>query len=160
MVGIIAEVAVDSKNKEVAGVRHFGELLRFKCQRCAIFCCKLGPPQLLPRDIERIEQAGLDPIDILNGDRRRLKIRSDGSCAFLSSSGITESHVCSIYDLRPTLCRLYPFHFERSGRDLYTIKPIPCCKGLNSKRGEIVDARFVAQIAESALLELIDAGLV
>lgn len=160
MVDIIAEITVNSENQQVANVRHLGERLTFKCQRCAIFCCKLGPPRLLPRDIERLKQAGYDANDILNHDCTSFKSQSDGSCRFLSSSGIPESYKCLVYNFRPALCRSYPFQFERSGPDSYAVKLIPCCNGLNLKSGETVDARFVAHIAESVLFELIDAGLV
>ncbi len=157
---IIAEITVDFEKKKVASVKRLCRGLTFKCQMCAVFCCRLGPPQLLPRDIERLKRAGFSLDDALTHDRKGLKSQSDGSCRFLSSGRTLGSYRCSIYNFRPALCRSYPFQFERSGSDLFAVKLIPCCRGLNVKSGEIVDARFIALIAESVLFELIDAGLV
>ena len=56
------------------------------------------------------------------------------------------------------MCRLYPFRFERLGHNLFVLKLIPCCNGINSKKGEKVDTKFVDGIASSVLIELIDAG--
>ena len=140
--------------------------LRFKCRRCATFCCKLGGPWLTRKDIERIERVGYDAKDflksVLNNEvkglpimRGSLKNREDGSCIFLNFDVGKNRYKCSIYDFRPALCRLYPFDFDWISPNSLVLKFIPCCRGLNNRDGELVDEKFVDNHLLGALLEAI-----
>lgn len=128
--------------------------LSFKCKRCATFCCKLGGPRLLDLDVERIKRAGYDLRGFLEGIPKNgfkaqsktsfnLKNKKHGSCVFLEYETEKGVYNCSIYDFRPTLCRLYPFDFERIGLNSFVLKFIPCCRGLNDSNGELVNERFI-----------------
>lgn len=139
--------------------------LRFRCLRCATFCCRLGGPQLTEKDAERIRQGGYDVRDFLEPvlDREfkglplmrfSLKSKGDGSCVFLRLDSTQGVYGCSIYDFRPALCRLYPFDFERIGPNVLMLRIIPCCKGLNYSNGEIVDEEFIMKHLFNAILEL------
>ena len=141
--------------------------LRFKCRRCATFCCKLGGPWLTRKDIERIEGVGYDVKDflesVLNNEvkglpimRGSLKNREDGSCIFLNSDVGKNSYKCSIYDFRPALCRLYPFDFDRVSPGSVVLKLIPYCRGLNNPDGELVDEEFINNHVLGVLLEIME----
>ena len=163
--GNIAEAALNPKTKRITKMAFRQKHLRFRCRRCATFCCKLGGPKLTQRDIERIRQAGYSEDDFLeplsNKEfkglpvmRGSLKNREDGSCAFLRFDEEKDVHECSIYDVRPALCRLYPFDFEMVNPDSFVLKLIPCCRGLNDPRGELVNKEFVINRLTDAVLDL------
>lgn len=88
--------------------------------------------------------------------RGSLRNREDGSCIFLKFDAKENRYECSIYDLRPILCRLYPFDFDRVGSNIIVLKFIPCCRGLNSPDGKLVDERFINSHLLAPLLEAIE----
>ena len=73
----------------------------------------------------------------------RLKNKEDGSCVFLSFDVGKNVYECSIYEVKPTLCRLYPFDFEIIDSNFFMLKLIPCCKGLCKRDGELVNKSFI-----------------
>lgn len=156
----IAEVTIDLKARRLRKIHYSLSHLTFKCQRCGVFCCKLGGPTLSETDTNRLKQAGYKTTDFLDVDQNSIRSRTDGSCIFLSFDAQARLHNCSVYNLRPALCRLYPFRFERSGRNSYTLRLIPCCNGLNTKDGESVDTDFITKTTSDILFELIDTGLI
>jgi Fe-S-cluster containining protein len=157
---------VDSKTRQVRDLSLLQKRFRFKCKRCATFCCRLGGPKLTRKDIERIEEAGYHVKDFLepaNSEfkampftRGSLKNREDGACIFLKFDAKQKHYECSIYDFRPILCRLYPFDFDRVGTNSIVLKFIPCCRGLNNLDGKLVDERFINKHLLAPLLEAID----
>jgi len=153
--GKIAEITMEPKTKEIS-LNFLGNTLRFRCQRCAVFCCKLGGPKLSPKDVERLRQGGYNQDVFLDVKQTSLKGKKDGSCVFLSVNAEKGLYRCSVYDFRPTLCRLYPFQFEKLGPQSYALKFIPCCNGLNTENGEIVDEKFFVKFLQEILFDLID----
>jgi len=163
----LARITINSETKQIIDLSLHQKHLRFKCGRCATFCCKLGGPKLTRKDIERVKQAGYDVkhffepasknefkgLPIMRGS---LKNREDGSCIFLNSDVGKNSYKCSIYDFRPALCRLYPFDFDWISPNSLVLKFIPCCRGLNNRDGELVDEKFVDNHLLGALLEAIE----
>jgi len=139
--GDIAKVSLEPETRNVKQVTFCIKNLRFKCKRCATFCCKLGGPKLSVGDVERLKQAGYEETEFLDAVNGSLKNRSDGSCVFLrlKERGVYE---CSVYDARPTLCRLYPFHFQEMSSSLFILKIMPC-RGISRSTGEPVNARFI-----------------
>lgn len=156
----VAEVTIDPRTKEMIKIDVHRSSLKFKCQRCAVFCCKLGPPPLLPGDTERLKQAGVDIGRFFNSELTSLRTTKEGFCSLMSVNIREGTYKCSIYDLRPALCRLYPFRFEKSGPHSYALKFIPCCNGLNRDDGESVDGRFFAQHLRIILDEMIKSNVV
>jgi len=137
-----------------------GSPLRFKCQRCASLCCKLGGPKLSLKDIESLKQAGNNPEKFLVTKQTSLKSRGDSSCIFLFFNVEEGFYQCSVYDSRPTFCRLYPFQFEKIGPDSYALKFIPCCNGLNTVDGQVVDERFFVRFLQKILFDLMDSEVI
>jgi len=152
----IAEIAIKPRTKHAISLNFHGDPLRFRCQRCAVFCCKLGGPKLMGKDVERLSQAGYDLDTFLDDKRVSLKSRKDGSCIFLFFNAEEGIYECSVYDHRPTFCRLYPFQLERSRPQTYVLKFIPCCNGLNTVDGEVVNGKFFARFLRKIFLELVD----
>ena len=160
----LAKITVNSETREIRDLSIQQKSLRFKCRRCATFCCRLGGPKLTSKDIEQIMEAGYDVKDflkpILDSEFKgiptmcgSLKNKEDGSCIFLKFDVEADHYKCSIYDFRPALCRLYPFDFDKVGPNFIVLKVIPCCRGLNNPDGELVDEEFIANYLLDALLE-------
>jgi len=163
---VLAKITVDSKTRQIRDLSLLQKCFRFKCKRCATFCCRLGGPKLTRKDIERIEEAGYHVKDFLEPSnsefkgmsvmRGSLKNREDGACIFLKSDAKQNRYECSIYAFRPILCRLYPFDFDRIGSNSIVLKFIPCCRGLNNPDGKLVDERFVNKHLLATLLEAVE----
>ncbi|MDH5449301.1 MAG: YkgJ family cysteine cluster protein [Candidatus Bathyarchaeota archaeon] len=160
----IAKIVLETK--QIADITVCKGNLRFKCKRCAIFCCKLGGPTLAENDVQRIKEAGYVNDNVLETSARnisrhasmtqsRLRKREDGSCVFLKFNERLKAYECSIYDVRPALCRIYPFDFERINSNSLMLKFIPCCRGLNDPDGELIDKKFIAKYLLDAIFEIL-----
>jgi Fe-S-cluster containining protein len=162
----LARITINPETSQIKDLFLHQKPLRFKCRRCAIFCCRLGGPWLTGKDIERIKQVGYNAKDFLEPAlnkefkslpimRGSMKNRKDGSCVFLKFDTKKNSYECLIYDFRPALCRLYPFDFDWISPNIIMLKFIPCCRGLNNHDGEPVDQKFITNHLLDALLETI-----
>lgn len=140
--GDIAKISLEPKTHNVKNVTIYTKNLRFKCKRCATFCCKLGGPKLSVDDVERLKQAGYEETEFLDAVTGSLKNRSDGACVFLRLQRGRDVYECSVYDARPTLCRLYPFYFQKMSPHLFILRLMPC-RGISRSPGEPVDERFL-----------------
>ena len=161
----VARIMLNPVTRQITNIMVYQKNLRFKCKQCATFCCELGGPNLTRGDIERIEQAGyktesfLGPVQ--NGRYKSvvtpygcLRNKKDGSCIFLKFNHEKRSYECAIYDVRPVLCRLYPFEVETPSRNCTIIRIISCCRGLNNPDGELVDKRFIMNHIVEAIFNL------
>jgi len=151
----IAEVMLDPEKRQIVGLTPY-QRLRFKCKRCATFCCKLGGPKLTDKDIEQIRRAGYDEEEFLEPSSNSLKSKKDGSCIFLKFEAEKDVYTCSIYDLRPVLCKLYPFYVNKISPQSFMLKLIPCCMGLNNPNGEAVDKAFITHFLLDVALEVLE----
>ena len=155
----LAEITVDPKARKVIRIDCHEHEASFRCQRCAVFCCKLGPPNLSQKDIKRLKLSGRSLNRFLDEHHMTLRSREDGSCVFLSLDSRNTKHRCDVHSLRPTLCRLYPFQFQKLNESKYELRLITCCNGLNTHDGVPVDTSFVSRLAKSELPMLIDSNL-
>jgi len=151
--GNIAQISFEPGTRNVNNITFFIRNLRFKCKRCATFCCKLGGPTLSLKDVERLKKAGHKEAEFLDGAHGSLKNRADGSCVFLQLDKERHFCKCSVYDSQPVLCMLYPFHFEKISPCSFMLKILPC-RGINRRYGELVDERFVIAHLLDALQDL------
>ena len=150
----IAKVKLDPETGQILDIHLFEKSLRFRCRRCAIYCCKLGGPCLVKEDIEQIESAGHKTSEFIEDSKRKygnhslltsaMKNRKDGSCIFLRTDEKRNVCECSIYEIRPILCRLFPFEIKRIDIGSFLLKILPC-NGLNDADGELVNKRFVVK---------------
>ncbi len=107
--------------------------VHFECQRCAK-CCGDGSHRgrnilLLESDVRQISKTtGLRPLSFASRSlsvqpyRYRMKKRS-GKCVFL------DGKACRIYNLRPLICRFYPFSLKR-GNNGYRLEVSEECPGI------------------------------
>lgn len=161
----IAEIRWDLETGKITDITFLRTDLRFKCRRCAVFCCKLGGPRMSGEDIQRLRQAGYEPDDFLDvaadggfglegGGKSAMKQRENGSCVFLEYDGENKVYRCSVYEFRPALCRLYPFEFKRTGLNTGFLRVIPCCNGLNTREGASVGRKMIDELF-GTILELL-----
>ena len=94
------------------------------------------------KDVERLKKAGYKEAEFLDDAHGNLRSKADGSCVFLQVDKERHFFECSVYDSRPALCRLYPFHFEKINPNSFMLKILPC-RGLNRRYGELVDEKFI-----------------
>jgi Fe-S-cluster containining protein len=138
----IAEIRIEPETSNVKHIALFSDNLRFKCRRCAAFCCKLGGPRLSSKDVERLRRAGLTRAELLDATNGSLKNTVSGSCVLLKFDPLRRFYECTVYPHRPALCRLYPFHIEKTSSDTFVLKLLPC-RGINRRLGTIIDERFL-----------------
>jgi Fe-S-cluster containining protein len=110
---------------------------------------------LTKEDIEQIESAGHKTSEFVEDSKREygshslmttvMKNRKDGSCIFLRTDEKRNAYECSIYEIRPILCRLFPFEIKRIDIGSFLLKILPCCNGLNDVDGELVNKKFVVK---------------
>jgi len=160
----IAKIIFDREKKQILNIITLREDLRFRCKRCAVFCCKLGGPLVREADLKRIARAGFDPYEFIEPIRHRhnqqrdviavLKQKDDGSCIFLKYNETMDLYECRIYEDRPSLCRLYPFEFILENDETGILRIIPCCNGLNTPNGEIVNREFIEKYLLDAIREI------
>ena len=149
----IAIVRINPETGQFLDIHLFEKGLRFKCKRCATYCCKLGGPCLTKEDIEQIESSGHKTNEFVADSGRKygnypmtseMRNRKDGSCIFLRTDKKRNTYECSIYEIRPVLCRLFPFEIKGIDISSFLLKILPC-NGLNDADGELVNERFVAK---------------
>jgi len=148
----VAEIEFDPETIQITSIVFSRRDLRYKCKRCAVFCCKLGGPTLTENDLKRLREVRHESMDFLvhaaldkSEKQLVLKQKDDGSCIFLKYDAENKIYVCNIYDQRPSLCRLYPFEFQRTDPYKGMLRLIPCCNGLNAYDGSLVDGKFVEE---------------
>jgi Fe-S-cluster containining protein len=138
----IAEIRIEPETGKVEHITLFSGNLRFKCRRCAAFCCKLGGPRLSSRDVERLREAGLTRAEFLDATNSIMKNTVSGSCVLLKFDSKKRFYECTVYTNRPALCRLYPFHVEKISSDEFVLKLLPC-RGINRRSGTVIDELFL-----------------
>jgi Fe-S-cluster containining protein len=147
----IARVRIDSETGQFLDINLSEKGLRFRCKRCATYCCKLGGPFLTKEDMAQIESVGYKACEFVEDSKGKygellmtsaMKNKEDGSCVFLRLDEKRKAYECSIYEIRPVLCRLFPFEIKIVGVGSFLLKILPC-NGLNDANGELVNKRFI-----------------
>jgi Fe-S-cluster containining protein len=114
--------------------------VRFRCIKCGI-CCgdtkeKTRHILLLRTEAEQIATATLQSISKFAVKHKgkapysyEMKKRTkDGKCVFL------ENNCCTIYSLRPLICRFYPFELKNAQSGKYSFLYTDECPGINTGR--------------------------
>jgi uncharacterized protein len=95
------------------------------CTACAN-CCRVATTQVTERDVERLARYfRISPAQFLNQytveseDEGRILKRNDNGCVFL------EGNLCSVYEVRPHACELFPHLTKGAGSLLSRMWQMP-----------------------------------
>jgi len=115
----------------------YPEGVRFKCQRCPL-CCgdtqdKVRRIFLLEREVEIISKQTSKAIEDISEQidgfepyTYVMKKTKEGVCIFLNDNS------CSIYELRPLVCRFYPFQLQSLTNNHYQFTYTEECPGIEN----------------------------
>lgn len=98
LLAILLIIVINTKDV-IKAVKTYGRRSDFKCSMCGN-CCRFLTTPVTDADIARIREGGYD--DFVRDDMKALK-RVNGRCMFLKDDR------CSIHEIRPQVCRDYPF---------------------------------------------------
>lgn len=130
--------------------------MRFRCTKCGI-CCgdtkeKTRHILLLRTEAEQIATATLQPISEFTARIRdkapysyEMKKTEDGKCVFL------ENNCCTIYAVRPLICKFYPFELRMAYRQKYTFFYTSECLGIN--KGPMLSKNYFRKLFRMARAE-------
>ena len=127
--------------------------VRFHCVKCGICCGDTKEKNrhilLLRTEAEQIAKTTLQPISkfaVKIKDRTpysyEMKKSKDGKCVFL------EKDRCTIYSLRPLICRFYPFELKVLHNQKYTFLYTEECPGIN--RGRLLSESYFRRMFQLA----------
>jgi len=123
--------------------------VRFRCERCAL-CCgdtknRVRTILLLKIEADRISQkTSMSPNDFAEKIKGfepyvyKMKKTYDGKCVFLKDKS------CSIYGLRPLICRFYPFQLKNMESNRYAFAYTEECTGIG--KGPELKRRFFEKL--------------
>jgi len=118
----------------------YPQATRFKCVKCGICCgnthAKTRHILLLKTEAEQISNATKRPITEfavkIEGKEPYIyelaKTAKEGTCVFL------ERNQCTIYALRPLVCRFYPFELKTTGTRKHKFTPTDECPRIGKGR--------------------------
>ena len=115
----------------------FPKDVRFECNRCAQCCgdteTKPRMILLLKNEAERISRKTSKRLDefaerIVGQEPYVYLMRKtfDGKCVFL------KDNLCAVYEMRPLICRFYPFKLDNLGNNRYAFTYTEECPGIGS----------------------------
>jgi Fe-S-cluster containining protein len=139
--------------------------ISFTCTKCGL-CCGDTPRKtrhilLLQKDAERITAHTNQDISSFATKTAEkspyvyeMHKSQDGKCAFL------QNNQCILYDVRPLICRFYPFELSTNENDIYNFKVTHECPEVSSNStlvsGKRLDARHFRELLDLACAELIN----
>jgi Fe-S-cluster containining protein len=119
---------------------NYPDAVRFRCVKCGI-CCgdteeKNRHVLLLTPEAEQIAKTTLQPtaqfaVKIKDAEPYSYEMKKraeDGKCVFL------ENNLCTIYAVRPLICRFYPFELKSSRDGKYRFLFTEECPGIGKGR--------------------------
>ena len=128
--------------------------VHFRCIKCGI-CCgntreKIRHVLLLRTEAEQIATATLQPIsefavkveDRVPYSYEMRKTAEDGKCVFL------ENNHCTIYSLRPLICRFYPFELKIAGKRKHKFLYTDECLGIG--KGKMLGENYFRKMFKLA----------
>jgi Fe-S-cluster containining protein len=128
--------------------------VRFRCTKCGI-CCgntreKIRHILLLSIEAEQIAAATSQPISEfavkVEGkapySHEMRKTPQDGKCVFL------EKNHCTIYSLRPLICRFYPFELKVAANQKHEFLYTNECPGIG--KGRILGKNYFGELFQLA----------
>lgn len=129
----------------------FPDSVGFQCKNCG-FCCKDNPPDVNPKEQQKIEAEGfknfLDPFAEVG--ERNIRRTKNGNCIFL-----TKETTCKIHSAKPSICKLEPFVISdydyKTGTIYLKLNPTAAktCKGIF--KGEMTSPKEIASAAQTII---------
>ena len=132
----------------------YPEGVRFNCQRCSL-CCgdtkdKVRRIFLLEREIETISKRTSKTIEDISEQINGfapyfyvMKKTKKGQCIFL------KDNTCTIYQIRPLVCRFYPFQLQSLTNNLYQFTYTEECHGI--EKGPLLKRNFYEKLFKEFL---------
>ena len=132
--------------------------LRFHCIKCGLCCGDTKERSrhvlLLMKEAEKIATNTSQPISVfttrIDGKKpytyEMKKTEESGACIFLANNR------CTIYSLRPLICRFYPFELRNRDAQEYEFLCTKECPGIN--KGKILGAQYFAKLFRLAQTRL------
>lgn len=131
----------------------FPKGFRFQCQKCSRCCAhtEVRSRRILLSDLDMsriVKNLGLKREDFAeliqdSPPFRYLMKMVGGKCIFLD-----EDKTCKIYELRPLICRCFPFWIERKG-NLFEFKASSDCPGVG--KGKVLENEFFRNLLNQAV---------
>lgn len=125
--------------------------LKWTCVFCGK-CCKdiedwNRTVKLLKKDIARLEKVGEEDFYVRTKKTPFIGVmkKLEGKCIFLGKN------VCTVYQNRALLCRMYPFWVEKQS-DIFYIYVDEKCSGI--RKGEILNEEFYSNLLTYALEQM------
>jgi Fe-S-cluster containining protein len=123
--------------------------VHFKCLRCALCCgdTKNRERAILLMKIEaeyivqKTSKSLKDFAEKIRGYQPyvyRMKKTADGKCVFLNGNS------CTIYSIRPLICRFYPFQLESFGNNRYAFTYTEECPSIG--KGPELEKKYFAKL--------------
>jgi Fe-S-cluster containining protein len=132
----------------------FPDSVDFKCRNCG-FCCKNNPPDINPKEQQKIEAEGfknfLDPFAEVG--EHNIRRNKNGNCIFL-----TKENTCKIHSSKPSICQLEPFiisdYDDKTGLIFLKLNPMAAetCKGIF--KGELIAPKEIASAAQRIIKDI------
>jgi Fe-S-cluster containining protein len=132
--------------------------IRFHCIRCAQCCGDTEKHErrilLLQKEVQKISEAISKPIEYFaiktNGCQPYLyemkKKIGDNKCIFLYGNN------CTIYTLRPLICRFYPFQLKTTKDGKYKFLYTKECPGIG--KGTYLGKKYFKNLLHQTLIQL------
>ncbi|MEM2111739.1 MAG: YkgJ family cysteine cluster protein [Candidatus Bathyarchaeia archaeon] len=127
--------------------------IRFRCSNCAL-CCRDTKEKKRRILLLKIEAKRISKNTLMNIDDFAEKIEgsepygyvmkkdNDGKCVFLNGQS------CSIYQIRPLICRFYPFQLKNLAENQYAFTYTDECIGIG--KGPCLKESFFEKMLEEA----------
>jgi Fe-S-cluster containining protein len=124
--------------------------VRFECLKCALCCgdtkARARHILLLKKEVERISEATsktlIEFAEKIEGHSPYVyemrKTSQNGKCVFLKDSR------CTIYQLRPVICRFYPFELKVTKDEEHEFSFTEECLGI--RRGKMLKKRYFSDL--------------
>ncbi len=140
----------------------FPEHVRFNCSKCGLCCgdtssrirhvlLSLSDAREISETANRAISDFASPVDGKEPYMFEMKKTAKGKCVFL------ENNECRIYEVRPLICRFYPFELKTREPGVYSFTATDECPGVSSAKGEAT--KVLEEGFFEALLKLANARL-
>ena len=139
----------------------------WSCHNCS-GCCRQHLIEITDDERRRIEQQNWAGDDTLPGDRPlvewhagppwkkryRLAHQADGACVFLDERGLCRIHAKFGEDAKPLACRIYPYAFHPSGKEVVVSLRFSCPSVVANRGKALADNRHeIKRLADAVVPE-------